>query len=489
MELPRHPALQYRWKMRHAPEGSMLVYYGLRNPPRHTRSMIPVPLELQQDIALLDGTRTVETLSARLREHPWFAELVEQGVVVDIHAVRRPATSDSYQTCIRCVANDYLLPGLEFDDRGVCALCQCYEQAEVTGISNMPRESASDEELRSIAAQNTASRFDVMVLCTGGKDSTFLLWYLAKKLGLRVLAASWNMPYTNETCRQNLRRSLDQLPDVEFVERTLPWNLVHRAMQDQFQAVGLPCLCPIAAHALFYPLAFQEKIPLVMHGVEDVQMAVMNYVISGSGNQSKIRERRPDYRASSLQFLRSMANTSPAATNPFGLGSEFIRYMASVRRILDPIFKPLDEILARAEKNPDLPIPHLRRLETNVSYESWGQIVDLIRKEMDWHMPPGQKGLLHTSCRIEKVKDWCQFKRFQAMRSTSLPQSVVELSAAVYFGLVSREDGLAELLELGYMQEPGALAPLLKDLDIDREMARDFGEMPWSLGYCASYDV
>jgi hypothetical protein len=450
--------------------------------------MIPVPSELQQSLALLDGTRAIETLPARLREHPLFAELVEQGVVVDIHAVRRPATSDSCQTCTRCVANDYLLPGLEFDDRGVCALCRCYERVETSGVSNMPRESATDEELRSIAAWNRNSRFDVMVLCTGGKDSTFLLWYLAKKLGLRVLAASWNMPYTNETCRQNLRRSLALLPDVEFVERTLPWNLVRRAMQGQFQAVGLPCLCPVAAHALFYPLAFQEKIPLVMHGVEEVQLAVMSYVISGSGTASKIKETRPDHRTNTLQFLRSMTDTAPVA-NPFGLGADFVRYKTSVRRVLDPIFKPLDEILARAEKDPDLPIPHLRRLETNVGYGSWAQVVELIRQEMDWHMPPGQKGLLHTSCRIETVKDWCQFKRFQAMRSTSLPQSVVELSAGVYFGLVSREDGLAELSELGYMQEPGVLAPLLEDLGIDRETARDFGEMPWSLGCCAMREV
>jgi hypothetical protein len=303
-----------------------------------------------------------------------------------------------------------------------------------------------------------------------------------------VLAASWNMPYTNETCRQNLRRSLALLPDVEFVERTLPWNLVRRAMQGQFQAVGLPCLCPMAAHALFYPLAFQEKIPLVMHGVEEVQLAVMSYVISGSGTASKIKETRPDHRTNTLQFLRSMTDTAPVA-NPFGLGADFVRYKTSVRRVLDPIFKPLDEILARAEKDPDLPIPHLRRLETNVGYGSWAQVVELIRQEMDWHMPPGQKGLLHTSCRIETVKDWCQFKRFQAMRSTSLPQSVVELSAGVYFGLVSREDGLAELSELGYMQEPGVLAPLLEDLGIDRETARDFGEMPWSLGCCAMREV
>jgi len=88
-----------------------------------------------------------------------------------------------------------------------------------------------------------------------GKDSTFLLWYLAKKLGLRVLAASWNMPYTNDTCHGNIRRALELLPDVELVERTLPVNAARDAMRAQFDHVGMPCLCPTVAHALFFPLA------------------------------------------------------------------------------------------------------------------------------------------------------------------------------------------------------------------------------------------
>ena len=39
-----------------------------------------------------------------------------------------------------------------------------------------------------------------------------------------------SMPYTNDTCRRNIRRSLELLPDVELVERTLPVNAVRDAM-------------------------------------------------------------------------------------------------------------------------------------------------------------------------------------------------------------------------------------------------------------------
>ncbi len=148
------------------------------------------------------------------------------------------------------------------------------------------------------------------------------------------------------------------------------------------------------------------------------------------------------------------------------MNAEMARYTASIRRVLALVFGPLEDILDRAEADPELAIPHLRRLRTNTTYGSWADVAELIKREMGWRMPPGRKALLHTSCRIEKVKDHFQFKRFTAMETTMLPQSVVELGAGVYFGLISRKDALAELEELGYQREPEALAPLLSDLNI-----------------------
>ncbi len=484
MQALQYPALQHRWQVRDADSGdSCLVYYGLRNPPNHTRNIIELPTGFDDFLKKLDGSRQASDLPAGFSGHGFYRNLVDEGVIVEANQVRTPATRGHFRECSRCITNDYLLPGLEFDGNGMCAFCQCYEQAEKTGISAGPREHATDDELLEIAARNTDSRFDAMVLCTGGKDSTFLLWYLAEKLKLRVLAASWNMPYTNETCRNNMRRALKVLPDVEFVERTLPWNMVRSAMQSQFKGVGLPCLCPMVAHALFYPLAVQEKIPLIMQGVEEVQLAVMSYVMSELKSGGLKEQGPPDYRRNTLNFLH-MIDSTAKPRQPFALNADMLNYTASIKKNLASVYSGLEQILDQAEKNPDMPIPVLRRLQTNTSYGSWADVVDLIKKEMEWQMPPGQKGLLHTSCRIEKVKDYCQLNRFQAMRSTSFPQSVVELGAGVYFGLISRQNAAEELEELGYYDRPQGLDPLLEDLGIRPDHSGNPGEAAWSLGFC-----
>jgi len=486
MHMPAHPVLQYRWALRESRDGKVLVYHGLRNPPHHQEAVLPVPDGLAEALARLDGSQSLDSLTVAVRASEDFRRLVAQGIVVDRQDQRQPSTAEHKQTCTRCVADDHLLPGLEFDARGVCAFCQCYEQAEQAGGSAGPRNAVDDAALLSIAKGNKDSRFDVMVLCTGGKDSTFLLWYLAKKLGLRVLAASWNMPYTNDTCHNNIRRALELLPDVELVERTLPVNAARDAMRAQFGRVGMPCLCPTVAHALFFPLAATERIPMVMQGVEEVQLAVMSYVMRNlQGGNGKAQPAPPSIREQTLQFLEMVAG-APEPANPFSLTAEFIRYQRSIRASLDPIYGPLDRFLTRARQDETVFVPQFLRLKTNTLYGSWKDVAELMHKEMDWKMPPGQKGLLHTSCRIEKVKDYCQYMRFRNMRTTAFPQSIVEVSAGVYFGLLSREEALREVEELGYHREPAVMAELLDDLRINEADRHNHGETVYSLCDCAS---
>lgn len=485
--LPNRPALQYRWQLREDKNRPVLVYYGLRNPPRHTRSVLDVAPEIAREIAALDGGRPLSDLPEALTGHPGFASLAQEGAIVDAPDVRQPATPENRRQCVRCVNDDHLIPGLEFDDNGLCAFCQCYERAQKAGVSAGPQNFITEEELLAAARGNTRSRFDVMVLCTGGKDSTYLLWLLAKKLGLRVLAAAWNMPYTNDACRENLRRSVKLLPSVELIERTLPWDMVRQAMREQFDALGVPCLCPTVAHVLFYPVAVAERIPFIMQGVEEVQLAVASYVMNELKSPGKTPESAaPSQRQMTLNFFGMVAN-APEPDPPYAMMAEFLRYQRSIRQSLAPLYRQLDQALAAARKDPDFAVPELRRLKTNETYGTWKEVGELIKREMAWEAPPGHKGLLHTSCRIETVKDHCQFMRFRNMRTTFFPQSIVEVSAGVFFGLISREEGLAELEQLGYHGEPGPLAPLLDDLGLRGEDLEGHGEMRFSFcdGNCA----
>jgi len=70
-------------------------------------------------------------------------------------------------------------------------------------------------------------------------------------------------------------------------------------------------------------------------------------------------------------------------------------------------------------------------------------------------VPPDEadKGL-HTSCKIEKCKEYSQFIRFYKMKSTMIPFSALEIAIASKNNNLSREEALAELKSsLGFSLE------------------------------------
>ncbi len=454
--------LQYRWKLTKDENEDILVYYGLKNYPGNFRQVIKVTPEAVRFINGFDGAKMLEDAGLPDALKIEIDALIAGKIIVDIKDIKIPAAKDHYQTCKKCINNDLILPGLEFNDEGVCAFCQAYQNADLSGSTLT--NAVSESELAEKVSHNSNSRFDVMILFTGGKDSTFLVWYLAKKLKLRVLAVSWNMPYTHKTAHDNIKKTLAAIPGVEFVEWTVSWPLIQKAMRDQQEKMGYPCLCPTVAFGLFYPLAFSEKIPYVLFGMEDVQSAVMDYVFTVP--KSSPAAGGADERTQTINFLKFRAFPRKYV-NPVYWQRELANYHCSIQSNLPSVFDQVRSIVKNAEEDKNLKIPLIKRLSTRESYGTWKNVIKFLHEEIGWEMPPGQNNLLHTSCIIEPVKDYLQYQKFLKMETVFFPQSIVEISTAVFWGLISREEALEQSSELGFPDPPPILDKLRSDLMMD----------------------
>lgn len=456
--------LQSRWQLELVNDQNKLVYYGLRNWPNNSRQVIPIVQETADVLRNIEKY-TSQTLPTHPEAGEELAQLLLEKIIVPSGELRQPATRDCHQVCTKCINNDLIIPGLEFDDEGVCAFCQCYTSNETPKGSGI--HVVDEQELVDLAARQQSSRFDVMVFFTGGKDSSFLLWYLVRKLNLRVLAAFWDMPYTSDTARENMKRVAQHLPEVEFIQWQLPWKTIQPAMTSQLRNVGWPCLCPTTAFPLFYPLAFRRRIPFILFGMEDVQAAVMEYVFPPPAGKSEAA--RPSPREQTLQFLKTRSAVC-SLQKPITWMQELKNYHASIRQVVgDDIFAELTTVIKQAEADPSLPIPLIKRLRTREKYGSWHEVIGLLQRELGWQMPEDQKSMLHTSCKIEPVKDYVQYMRFKKMRTVFFPQSLVELSAAIFFGQISRQDALEQAQDLGFPDPPEVMAELISDLEISDE--------------------
>jgi hypothetical protein len=101
--------LQSRWK----PEKRKLHYYGLRNAPDL----------FHQDIKLTKRQAAVlETLPLELSRRALSAlgALVGQQVVLESNRKYIPQNVSEAAFCASCCANNFIIPGEEFDDQGLC---------------------------------------------------------------------------------------------------------------------------------------------------------------------------------------------------------------------------------------------------------------------------------------------------------------------------------------------------------------------------------
>lgn len=102
-----------------------------------------------------------------------------------------------------------IYPGTILDEKGICNVCHFYEEH---------KEKVQDyfgemEELEAIIKDgrgNDAKQYDCMLLYSGGKDSTYVLYKLVE-MGFKVLAYTFDNGFISETAIENIKNIVKEL--------------------------------------------------------------------------------------------------------------------------------------------------------------------------------------------------------------------------------------------------------------------------------------
>jgi N-acetyl sugar amidotransferase len=123
--------------------------------------------------------------------------------------------------CTRCVV-DTTVPGVTFDENGVCHYCKLHDALE----RDWPLGKVGQQRLEAIVSkikeQGKGKRYDCIVGVSGGTDSSYTL-YLTKKLGLRPLAVYFDNGWSSEIAVSNLKKSLSRL-DIDLQTYVVDWE-------------------------------------------------------------------------------------------------------------------------------------------------------------------------------------------------------------------------------------------------------------------------
>ncbi len=169
--------------------------------------------------------------------------------------------SNQLKRCTHCLLPE-TYETIEFDEEGVCNLCR--------GAEYKKKEIDWDERKglldRLIEKHRGKYDYDCIVPFSGGKDSTFQLYYLMKEYGLKPLVVRFNHGFMRPTLEDNNQRTLKKL-GVDVLEFTPNWQIVKRLMLESFRRKTDFCWhCHSGIYTYPLRIAVKFNIPLLFWG-------------------------------------------------------------------------------------------------------------------------------------------------------------------------------------------------------------------------------
>lgn len=436
--------LQSRWKL----ENRKLHYYGLRSLPHLFENDIRVSKKQAEILATLPRELSEKELSL-------LKKLLGKQVVPARERRFIPGNFSEATFCKSCCANDFLIPGLEFDEEGLCPMCQTAK--DVTGLKSVV---PMVEEI----PRSKKSRFDIAVFYTGGKDSTYLLYYLSKVKGLRVLAMTWEIPYISESAAKSIANAKKAFKNVEFITRSVNPSDLRRFYKKLYDLSGNTCACPSLAYLLFYPEMVANRVPYFVAGNEPVQMLGLYYnhlapklaysfasnsLLNFLLNVGRVLTLRPPLKKGQFQALMTMKQLA-YGDHPLkklsGYQSDLIGNVVKAIEAVPELLPPFKRSIRYSSRTGNIPaFVHLDFDKISGGTYDWNKIKSILVEECGWVAPDEKDKALHTSCKIERCKDHTQFVRFYHCKSKMIPFSALEFSLASKKCGRSREESLYEM--------------------------------------------
>jgi len=199
-------------------------------------------------------------IESALHEHP---DVSAAAVIV----YRPAAARDEVFHCVRCaLPSNY--PGVTYDETGLCSVCRDFDEHRHLAEQYFRTEEELEALLADARATSTGD-YDCLMLLSGGKDSSYVLYQLLAR-GLRVLAYTLDNGYISENAKANIRRIVAALGVDHVFATTEAMDTIFRYSLEQFSNVCNGCFKTL--YTLSMQLAAEKGIRYVVTGLSRGQL-------------------------------------------------------------------------------------------------------------------------------------------------------------------------------------------------------------------------
>jgi 7-cyano-7-deazaguanine synthase in queuosine biosynthesis len=310
--------------------------------------------------------------------------------------------------CARCVLPQYP-PHIMLDSEGVCSICRDHEKNK----AKAPQPPFLETDFVKILNGNKGrGKYDCLVMCSGGKDSTASLYYMKTRYKRNPLAFTFDHGFEPDDAMANIRSAVDILGvDFLYFRSDFMKEMFAEIVRSNSAAV-LCHVCSIWYMQLTLDTAARYDIPVIIAGWTKGQAKKED---PGS---------RCNYSMQQKEFI-SMAQATRAFLDDYTKRN--IRYKDFPRS--------MDEVVARAAKKHTCMVlsPHWFLPIDADSY------VEVLKKELRWKMPAESYPAKTTNCTLNFLSVHNSMKHF------GYTHYHVEMSKMIREGAMTRQDALGLL--------------------------------------------
>ncbi len=298
--------------------------------------------------------------------------------------------------CSRCMMPE-TAESLTFDADGVCSVCQQIDYSSFR-IDWAHRGRDLDKLLDKHRGKG---QYDCIVPFSGGKDSTFTLWYLVKVKKLKPLVVRFDHGFLRKTVQENSARTFRTL-GVDVHHFTPNWQVVRKLMFESLRRRGDFCWhCHTGIFSYPMWVSVWQQIPLIIWGEPTAEYASFY----SYDEEEEVDERR----------FNAFVNLGNNAEDMLGMLDNSVSDYEVTERDLMPFTYP--------------PAASLRGVRSVLlgPYNPWDvkQQVELIKRNLGWKgdevegVPP-EYDYEKIECFMQGVRDYIKYLKRGFGRTTHL---------------------------------------------------------------------
>lgn len=352
--------------------------------------------------------------------------------------------------CTKC-----LLPetheSITFDELGVCNICR-QSEFKKDKIDWVERKKDLTELIENYRGKYD---YDCIVPFSGGKDSTWTLYYLMKEYKLKPLVVRFDHGFLRPNLNENTTRVLRNL-GADFHAFTPNWKVVQKLMLQSFLEKGDFCWhCHTGIFSYPMWVAIRYKVPLIFWGEPSAEYT--SYY--GYDQSEEVDEKR---------FNRFVNLGITAVDMAVRLAGESL----DERDFKPYTYPPLKELKAIGYRSVCLGsyIPWDVKTQSHIIQQELGWKGDLVENV------PGQYNYEKIECHMQGVRDYIKYIKRGYTRPTHLA------SIDIRNDRLSREEGM-DMISKYEGKKPPSLEIFLEMVGLTEQeffdIAKSHAVSPW----------